>query len=466
MPEIQQSYEDWLICDNCGELQTFMPLHQDVKRSDYDGGDLNCSNCGADIYQHSKRWLEVSGALAITSLILFILAVLCPIFTLELGPIEQSVTILEGFVALFQRDNWLLAGLVLSTLVIIPFFEIFALMYLLAPYSFKKRLPAQPHILRWLTLAQSWSMLEVFLVSMVIGAVKMADMAKLNFELGSYVLFVLVGVLSLAFSKLDRQKLWSAINPNNYFITRIDEEVYDCRMCGAMVGKSIAEHSKKCPRCYSKISKRIPQSLEKTTALVLAAVILYIPANILPIMKYTSLGVVKSDTIFSGVVSLLSSGLYWIAAVVFIASIAVPILKMIILFFLIWSVRAKYRLGVKQRMKLYHFTEFIGRWSMIDVFVVTIFVGLIQFGFFSAIEPEPAIIAFAGVVILTMLAAESFDSRLLWDVLDEEEEKHQPKLNNKKLSGLSFDSEEFENLEADGANVDGAEIAINKNDSN
>lgn len=147
----------------------------------------------------------------------------------------------------------------------------------------------------------------------------------------------------------------------------------------------------------------------------MAAAILYIPANMLPIMTYSTLGDVSTDTIFSGVVALIANGLYGIAAVIFIASIAVPILKLVILCYLLAAVKWKVRIGVRHRAWLYKLTEIIGRWSMVDVFVVTIFVALVQFGFVYTVEAEGAIIAFGAVVVITMIAAESFDPRLLWD---------------------------------------------------
>ena len=162
-----------------------------------------------------------------------------------------------------------------------------------------------------------------------------------------------------------------------------------------------------------------PLSEEEIRALVVAAIVLYIPANILPIMTYASLGEVYSDTIFSGVIELLKEGLWGVAVVVFVASIIVPITKLVILIYLIWSVRTGVVRGAKHRAVLYRLTEVIGRWSMVDVFVVTMLVSLVQFGFIYTVEPEGALIAFGAVVILTMVAAETFDPRLIWDVLDE-----------------------------------------------
>ncbi len=137
-------------------------------------------------------------------------------------------------------------------------------------------------------------------------------------------------------------------------------------------------------------------------------------------MTYTSLGVTETDTIYSGVVELIGAGLYWIAVVVFVASIAVPVMKLVILSYLIWSVHARWTTGIKHRAFLYRLTEIVGRWSMVDVFVVTIFTAIVQFGFVYTVEPEAAIIAFGAVVVLTMIAAETFDPRMLWDALEEE----------------------------------------------
>jgi paraquat-inducible protein A len=411
--EMQAEKRNWLICHSCGQLQSIVAISPEHQQE--------CFNCGAVMHEGHGAWLQIATSLALASLALFLISLFCPILTLEIGSQSQSITILDGFFALIERDNWVLAALIITTLFLFPLFEIFAFLYLLVPYNLNKRLPGQATILRWLIQAQSWSMLEVFLLGMVVASVKMADMAVLHMEIGSYALFLLVGVLLLAFLKIDRMKLWAWINPNNYFTHVVGERVYDCTSCNAMVGRSILEHENYCPRCGHEVHHRIPNSLQKTTAFTLAAAILYIPANVLPIMTYATLGDVGTDTIFSGVVELIAAGLYGIAAIVFIASIAVPMLKLFVLTYLIWAVKAKIKVGVRHRAFLYRMTEIIGRWSMVDVFVVMIFVAIVQFGFVYTVEAEGAIIAFGAVVVLTMIAAETFDPRLLWDALDEKD---------------------------------------------
>ena len=406
-PDYRAEQRDSVVCTECGHMQTVAALEAEHWR---------CTHCGASLNEGHGEWLQIATALAVAALLLYVLAIFLPILTLEIGAQSQSVTVMDGFWALMERRNFILAALILTTLILFPLFEISVLLYLLIPYQLGTRLPGQATLLRWFNEAQNWSMLEVFLLGMVVASIKMADMAVLRLEIGSYALFVLVAILILANLKLDRMKLWSWINPSNYFAQFPEETTLDCRHCGSSVGLSVlAGRHGRCPRCGSEVTERIPHSLQKSAALTLAAAILYIPANLLPIMTYSTLGEVESDTIFSGVVALIGAGLWGIATIVFVASILVPMLKLVILCYLIFAVKFRLKHGVRHRAFLFRLTEIVGRWSMVDVFVVTIFVALVQFGFVYTVESEGAIIAFGAVVVLTMVAAETFDPRLLWD---------------------------------------------------
>lgn len=177
----------------------------------------------------------------------------------------------------------------------------------------------------------------------------------------------------------------------------------------------------KCPRCHSVLELRKKDSIQRTIALLITAFLLYIPANILPIMTTTLLGSGSSDTILSGIAVFWSHGDYPIALIIFIASIVIPLAKLFSLSWLCFTVLSKRQLRPLQRTRLFRMTEFIGRWSMVDVFVVAILVALVQLGNVMTIQPGPAAVAFATVVIVTMLAAMSFDPRLIWDALVNEE---------------------------------------------
>jgi len=170
-----------------------------------------------------------------------------------------------------------------------------------------------------------------------------------------------------------------------------------------------------CPRCGSTLHQRKPNSLKRTWALVLAAFIFYIPANLLPVTVAISFGKAQTDTIMSGVIYLITTGMWPIALVIFVASIMVPMLKLIILTFLLITVQRRSKWRPKDRTRLYRLTETVGRWSMLDIFVVTILVALVNLGSLATIKAGPGALFFAAVVVITMLASMSFDPRLIWD---------------------------------------------------
>jgi paraquat-inducible protein A len=189
-----------------------------------------------------------------------------------------------------------------------------------------------------------------------------------------------------------------------------------CHDCGLLSRlPAAAAHDAGCPRCGAALHARKPRSLERTWALVIAAALCYVPANVLPIMTVTSLGKSQSDTIMSGVVYLLLHGMWPLAVVVFTASVFVPVLKLVILASLLISVWRGSSWRPAERTRLYRITEAVGRWSMVDIFVVTILVALVRLGSLATIRAEAGAVFFGAVVVITMLAAESFDPRLIWD---------------------------------------------------
>ena len=183
-----------------------------------------------------------------------------------------------------------------------------------------------------------------------------------------------------------------------------------CRINFSQIGESLV-----CPRCGSTLHQRKPNSLKRTWALVLAAIIFYIPANLLPVTVVISFGKAQADTIMSGVIYFISTGMWPIALVIFVASILVPMLKLIILTFLLITVQRKSAWRPKDRTRLYRITEAVGRWSMVDIYVVTILVALVNLGNLATIKAGPGAGFFAAVVVITIFAAMSFDPRLIWD---------------------------------------------------
>jgi len=193
-----------------------------------------------------------------------------------------------------------------------------------------------------------------------------------------------------------------------------DKHLALCQTCGL-----IGAPATRCRRCGSRLELRRANSLEQTWALLIAGYALYLPANLLPIMETRSLFGMQQDTIMSGVVYLWTSGSWALALVVFVASIAVPLVKLVSLTLLVVSVQRRWHGHALPRLRLYHALEAIGRWSMLDVYVVTVLVALVQVQSLAAIAPGSGVLAFAAVVVVSMLATRSFDPRLIWDATGE-----------------------------------------------
>ncbi|MCB1843873.1 MAG: paraquat-inducible protein A [Halioglobus sp.] len=203
-------------------------------------------------------------------------------------------------------------------------------------------------------------------------------------------------------------------------LTAASRDLSSCHVCYKLAP---ASHTR-CPRCGSPLHQRKPASLQRTLALVVTACILYVPANLYPIMYTDQLGTTEVSTIIGGVVLLMELGSVPVALVIFVFSVVVPSAKLMTLLYLVWTVESHSALHPRQRARLYRITEFIGKWSMTDVFVVAILVALVHLGGLLVIRPGIAALSFAGVVIVTMLAAEAFDPRLIWDARTSKHRDH------------------------------------------
>ncbi|HXR58951.1 MAG TPA: paraquat-inducible protein A [Burkholderiales bacterium] len=196
-----------------------------------------------------------------------------------------------------------------------------------------------------------------------------------------------------------------------------DAKTVACATCGLVqrVNEPPAGFAAECARCGGVILERRVAGPEVTAALTLAALILYIPANVYPILRMSYYGAYSENTVWDGVVALARQQEWLVAAVVFLASIVVPLVKLAVLFFLVASARARSTRWQRLRTSLYRFIDVIGPWAMLDVFLLAILVALVKMGEIATVLPGPGLLAFAGVVILTIVASASFDPRLIWN---------------------------------------------------
>jgi paraquat-inducible protein A len=266
-----------------------------------------------------------------------------------------------------------------------------------------------------------WSMIEVFVLGVFVAYVKLGDVVQIGLDNGIFALMALTFVIIWADGGLNHQAVWDRLNQGDTAegavpITshqRVPVGAAGCEICGLVSVPS--PDNPRCPRCDAVLHARKPDSVSRTWALVIAAAVLYVPANYYPVLTVMQLGAGSPSTILGGVRELVSSRMYPLAALVFFASVAVPMLKLVGLSIMLVATQTGRSGWLRDRTRLYYVVRWIGRWSMIDIFMESLLGALVRFGTVITIEPGIGAVAFCGVVILTIFAAETFDPRLMWD---------------------------------------------------
>lgn len=374
-----------------------------------------CPHCGHKLCKANTNYDSRIVAFSISALIMLLSSMFYPFISFSSSGITQTITLPDSARILFNYDSELLGLFIDLSIIALPM----SLLIILIPLhlGILKALPE--HVARRLlkfTLAlEPWIMSEIFLIGVLISMVKIMALADITFGISfwAYICFVILYISTLV--HLNRHRLWAQIKPiqmltNTQHVTRaIDESIKACHVCHQLCNDNI------CVRCHSKTHIRNPHSIQKAVAWLLTSFICYIPANILPIMNTTSLGEESPSTLIGGVIVLWKSGSYPIAIVIFLASVVVPLAKACVLSFLCIMVTKPANKHTKRYTRIYQLTEFIGKWSMIDVFVVAILVALVQLGNLMSVTPGLGIVFFSTMVICQMMAAHAFDPRLLWD---------------------------------------------------
>ncbi len=407
-----------LCCHECG-------LYQEVSHL-APGENADCPRCNAALLEGPRHGLQVPLNLYLTGVVLFIIANVFPLMTLRVEGLEQSGHIISGGLEFFNRGFWHLGLLFFLVVFIVPLFKLLGGLYVVAPLYFGKRAPHAAVIFRWLETFKPWAMLEVFLLGIFVAYVKLVDMATIEIGVALISYLSLILVLATADSLIDAHNIWERMGPRQP--ARMPPSVgaagvpsmVACHHCGMIstATTGVGEGRVHCPRCAAVLHHRKPNSLTVTWALVISAMVLYIPANVYPVMTITYFGSGEPDTILSGVVLLFEAGMWPLALLVFFASITVPVLKLIVMTYLLISTQIASTKRLRDRARLYRIVELVGRWSMIDVFMIAILIALVQFGTLTTIEAGIGVVAFASVVVLTMIAAETFDPRLMWDAAE------------------------------------------------
>jgi paraquat-inducible protein A len=406
-------------CPDCGQIQVMPPLPP--------GARAVCLRCDA-VLRHTRRDpLLLPLALNISALILFLLGVTLTLMSVSTAGQHRTADLITGPIEMEQYGLWEVSAVVLATTVAAPLARVLCMLAVLIGL----RLPRPPLELRaifaWVEHLRPWSMMEIYLLGLFVAYVRLSGMAVVDLGPAIFALFALMVIMVLADYTLDDQAVWEAMEPRNRRLRRGLEAGFTaterrlphqhrwrigCDTCG-LVSRSAP--GLRCSRCGFRLRDRRPASIQRTWAFALGAIVLYIPANTYPVLTVVQFGAGQPSTILGGVRELLELGMWPLAALVFFASVAVPVLKLIGLGILLISTHMGTSRGLHDRTILYRVVDAIGRWSMIDIFMESILVALVQFGQLASVYPGPGAIAFAAVVILTMLAARSFDPRLMWD---------------------------------------------------
>jgi paraquat-inducible protein A len=401
-----------IACHECGTVQHMRALPE--------GGAARCARCGAMLYRQRRDSIEHTLLLTLAALILFVIANTFPFLTFELEGRGDTSTLLSGVWSLYEQGMWPLALLVLLTATMVPLVWLLSTAYALLPLHFG-RLPWRvAEVFRITELLRPWAMMEVYLLGVIVAYVKLSDLAHLELGIALFAFVGLIVVMIAAEAALEPHEIWRRLGPQasvRQFGGRRGRALISCHNCDqlALMPPLPARATAHCPRCGAAMHRRKPNSLARTWALVVTAAILYIPANLLPVMTVVYFGRGEPDTILSGVKELIHAGMWPVALLVFFASITVPVLKLIGLTFLLITVQRRSIWRLRDRGLMYRIIEQVGRWSMVDIFMISILVALVNLGSIATIEPGVGAICFAGVVIITMFASMSFDPRLIWD---------------------------------------------------
>lgn len=400
-------------CDGCGLVQTVPALAPGMR--------AQCARCHITLFSVGTHPLGHTIALNLAATVLLLVMCMTTLMSVQTAGITLHAGLFSGPEELIHRGMSELALVVVFVTVLAPAGKLFGTLYVLI--GLHAATPPR-HLRRVFALAEKlrpWSMIEVFVLGVFVAYVKLGDLVRITLDVGVFALMALTIVIIWADSKLDREMIWERLGAGDPHAdpSRLNRRhgnlagAISCETC-RFLNMPQGDHAH-CERCGSILHVRKPNSVSRTWALTIAAAILYIPANYYPVLTVMQLGAGSPSTIMGGVEELLASRMYPLAALVFFASIAVPMLKLVGLTFMLITVQTGHSAWLRDRTRLYYIVRWVGRWSLIDIFMEALLGALVRFGSVITIQPGIGAVAFCGVVILTMFAAETFDPRLMWD---------------------------------------------------
>jgi len=406
----------------CGACDLLLPRPEPAV-----GETAACPRCGHRLLTPKPNSLNRVLALVLTGLILYPMAMFQPLMTLDsLGMIE-SASVFDSSRALLANQYPDVAAVVLATAIVFPLVKLLLLAAIVLPLGLDMPRRGTARLLRLHLHLREWGMDEVYFLGILVTVVKITSMARIEYDIGFWC-FLALTLISIASSQaLDRDWCWQRLQQHHLLPEPPEREasgrpghsaltsgILRCQDCG-LLAMDNGDTPLHCRRCDATLHRRKPQSIERTWALLVTAVILALPANLLPIMQVNRLGNSERSTIMDGIVYFFKAGDYAVGAIIFIASMLVPIFKIFGMTIVLLTIHSPQATSQRQKTFMFHVIEFIGRWSLLDIFVIALLQALVHFGSLTSIHADTASRYFAGVVLTTMLATKTLDVRLLWD---------------------------------------------------
>jgi len=395
------------------------------------GYSAHCPRCARQLHKWKVGSIEKTMALSLTGLLLYIPANFAPLLTFEILGIESRASLFKGTMSMFGQGQYGVGLMVTLCGFVFPFIVLALLFYVSSGLYFNRSFPWMPQALCLYHHLKEWAMSDVYLIGIFITIIKMRHMAAITSNVGFFCFIGVVLATIAAQASLNHQAFWSRLDPGTPVAPPQDRPgvatgreagLCLCPTCEKVIplGPDEGQH---CPRCGQHIHLRGKESLSRTWALIITAMILTLPANLLPIMEVQYFGVPDQSTIMDGIIYFFEEGSYAIGAIILTASILVPLFKIVGMLLILLTIHFRKPERIRHKALMFRFISFIGRWSMLDIFVIALLCALVRFGFLSTITPAPATFYFTGVVLCTMFAAISFDPRLLWDTTEGLEEE-------------------------------------------
>jgi len=396
-----------IACTDCGTLQDIPPLPW--------GAIAVCPTCDNRLERTNGR--SINGALACASatFVLLFPANLLPIMHVSMLGMTRESRLGSGVVTLWQHQWVLVALLVAALAIILPFVRFGLLSLVLALLQLGRRPRWLGRAFRWSLHLDQWAMPDVFLLGCAVGYSRIAAVMPVKIGWGGICIILAAFLCMLSRAALDTRAVWRVLSPECSAPTD-DRPALACRFCD-LVCPATAEGSR-CPRCGLTLSARKPDSMARTSALVIAGFALFFPANLYPMSVDRQFGVLVPHRIVDGIMELFQAHLWPLGVLIFCTSIAIPLLKLAGLSWFLISVWHGSRRRLVLKTRFCRLIDEIGRWSCIDVFTIAVFLPLMQFHGMVSTNAANGATAFLLVVVITMLASHTFDPRLMWDALD------------------------------------------------